>query len=90
MAQLLVTQKNYSTAHAWIEEKILQYLINVEMWVTAEFLDLPLAPDDKAVTILNHWVRTYMPRRMRRKMHMELIETALTNNHSHENKGNSR
>ncbi|MBF0383581.1 MAG: hypothetical protein HQL69_21375 [Magnetococcales bacterium] len=80
MAQFLVNQDNYCLAQAWIEERILRYQINVEGWVMAYFLDLPPSPNTDAVMALDHWIQTYLPRKIRLKMWVDLGEK------SHKNK----
>ena len=76
MEQPSVTRVNYCRVHGWIEKRIHRYLLNLEGWVLNAFLDLPATPSIEAISVLNHWIYTNFPKRLRWTMWTELGELA--------------
>lgn len=70
---LVINVDNYCLIRNWLEERVRGYRINVEQWVVARFLELPQKPDRVAVSKLNTWVQNYLPRRIHRRMWIELL-----------------
>ncbi len=56
--------ENYAIVYKWVDEKLENYMINVESWIVAAFLDLPKTANEQAVSDLDEWIQIYLPKRL--------------------------
>ncbi|ABK44173.1 hypothetical protein Mmc1_1664 [Magnetococcus marinus MC-1] len=68
----MVTLDNYPKIHNWLAERFSGYRINVEAWVVAGFHQLPTSPTPAAVLLLERWIDTFLPERLRVQLVLDL------------------